>query len=124
MPETALEIPAMIVDRSPELLRNAVPPGTILPVPKGTLRLRTLQFEVSPFEGTPGDPEDCPVAVAMRRLFDVTEMHIGSEKPWFKTRDGRHHDLQFSADLALWIGQYDRNEPCLPFEMTLQYLEV
>jgi hypothetical protein len=111
----------LLVDRSPELLRTAVPPGTMLHVPAGKT-LQRVQFDVSPFEGTPGDPEKCPIAMAMGRLFDVTEMYLAGEKPWFKTRDGVTHQMELSADLALWVGRFDRNEPVLPFEMTLQYL--
>jgi hypothetical protein len=124
MPNPALEMPAdvkLIVDRSPELLRHAVPPGSKLRVPRKG-EIQTLVFDVSPFEGEPGDPERCPIAVAMGRLFDVTELHIAGEHPWFKTRDGQKHLLSFTADLALWIGRFDRNEPVLPFEMTIQYV--
>jgi hypothetical protein len=123
MPNPALEMPAdlkMIVDRSPELLRHAVPPTARLR-PSLLEPVKTLEFTVSPWEGEPGNPQKCPIAVAMGRLLDVTEMHIAGERPWFRTRDGVKHELQFSADLALWVGRFDRHEPVLPFEMLIQY---
>jgi hypothetical protein len=125
MPNPALEMPddvkQMVVDRSPELLRHAVLPTARLKYNADLGPVKTLEFTVSPWEGEPGNPEKCPIAVAMGRLLDVTEMHIAGERPWFKTRDGRKHELQFSADLALWVGRFDRNEPVLPFEMLVQY---
>lgn len=120
MPEL-VETLHMTVDRSPELLRNAVVPGTLL-TPTGGRTVQHHEFPVSPFEGEPGNPAKCPLAVAIGRLFDVTEMHIEGEKPWFMTRNGRRHELLLSADLALWIGRFDRNEPVMPFEMTLDIL--
>src|ERR1700722_6140781 len=121
MPDTSLEIPTMIVDRSPELLRNAVLPGTSLP-PRSGLKVQHYTIPVSPFEGEPGNPAKCPVAVAIGRLLDVVEMHMEGEKPWFKTRDGKRHDLVLTADLALWGGRFDRNEPVMPFDLTLDIL--
>jgi len=126
MPNPALEIPdtmKLIVDRSPELLRNAVLPDTPLMVPGGSkLKVQHHVISVSPWEGEPGNPAKCPIAVAIGRLLDVTEMHIEGEKPWFKTRDGRKHNLSITADVALWVGRYDRNEPVMPFDLTLDIL--
>jgi hypothetical protein len=120
MPNPALEMPdtlKLFVDRSPELLRNATLPGSHLPAMKVT---KTHLFTVSPFEGTPGEPDDCPIAVAIGRLFAVKEMHIEGERPWFTTEDGKRHNLFLSADVALWVGRFDRHEPVLPFEMYLE----
>jgi hypothetical protein len=109
-------MPPMVVDRSPELLRFAVPQGTHLAVPV----TQKYSFIVSPMEGTPGDPEDCPVALAIRRLFVVKEMHLDGQRPYFITDDGVVHPLALPADIALWIGRFDRREPVMPFEMTLE----
>ena len=121
MPNPAQEMPdtmKLLVDRSPELLRNAVPPDMSLTPLIG--RTQTYHAMVSPFEGEPGNPDQCPLAVAIGRLFDVIEMHIEGEKPWFKTRNGQRHMLNITADVALWIGRFDRHEPVMPFEMRLE----
>lgn len=116
MPMQAQEIPRMLVDRSPELLRYAVPIGSHLAQPI----IKRWSFIVSPMEGEPGDSEKCPVALAIRRLFVVKEMHLSGEHPFFITEDNVAHPLVLPADIALWIGRYDRREPVEPFEMTLE----
>jgi hypothetical protein len=116
MPTDQYLFPTMTVDRSPELLRYAVPIGSHLAVPV----IKRWSFIVSPMEGEPGDSERCPVALAIRRLFVVKEMHLTGERPFFITDDDVAHPLILPADIALWIGRYDRREPVEPFEMTLE----
>jgi hypothetical protein len=116
MPTDQDLFPTMTVDRSPELLRYAVPIGSHLAVPV----IKRWSFIVSPMEGEPGDSERCPVALAIRRLFVVKEMHLTGERPFFITDDDVAHPLILPADIALWIGRYDRREPVEPFEMTLE----
>lgn len=124
MPKQALVLPPMMVDRSPKLLRYAVTNGTHLHREPAGVPIKTWTFIVSPMEGEPGDPNTCPVALAIRRLFVVREMHLEGEHPYFITADGVAHPLVIPADIALWIGRFDRHEPVMPFEMTLEMPDV
>jgi hypothetical protein len=101
--------PAPVTDRSPELLRHAgfpvhCGPGSRVPV-------HVTQDDIN--AGTPGDGAACPVALAIQRALPGAKVHIGATP----TINGRVIGL--GADIADWIGRYDRGEHVDPFTIQL-----
>jgi hypothetical protein len=101
-----------MTDRSGALSRA---PGASYVLPgdpaEGYLRVTAAHIE----QGEPGNPESCPVILALKEQFDL-DAHLGGEHPYIKLKNGGREPLKLGPDIADWVGRYDRHELVEPQE--------
>lgn len=108
-------LPAVVVDRSPELKRGA----RSLCLDDGPA-FGSIQAAEVP-DAVPGDGGRCVVAQACRQLWPGCEPHITGEKPYVVLADGRRVNLHLSASLVERIGAFDRGEGGFGPDVTITF---
>lgn len=102
----------LTVDRSPELLRGAIPvsigrrPSNLTLVTEGAVR---------------GDGGKCALAKAVCELPGIREAHIEGERPYLITDEGKTLPVCLDSEVAEWIGRFDRGEPVEPMEVFFSF---
>jgi hypothetical protein len=91
----------IVVDRSPELARNAVP---YVPVYAGGFEI-TLDAS----DGTRGDGAGCPLARGFL-AHGFTDPKIDGERATVTGPSGRMVTVTLGTDVVEWIGKFDRGE--------------
>ena len=103
-PTQAEEMPSMVVDRSPELMRGARTPGPLAQT-VGRLPMPDLA------ECTPGDGEVCALAQALMTVWPGCTPHIQGEHPYVIMADGSRQNLSLTSTIVTEIGKFDRGDP-------------
>lgn len=101
----------IVVDRSPELLRGArstLGGGGGMPV-------NFYIDEEDIREGERGDGGSCALARCLLRFPFIEAVRMEGEQPQVKYRGAGWQNVRVAADLAEWIGRFDRHEPVAPF---------
>lgn len=100
-------MPELVVDRSPELMRQAGPDAPA----SGTPVSYRVSVRDAFREAVPGDGARCVIARAVQQAWPGSEPHIEGEHPYVVLPDGRRIDLMLSRRLIKELGKFDRGEP-------------
>lgn len=85
---------------------------------EGTLRITAAHIE----QGTPGDPENCPIILAVKEQFGL-DLHLGGSAPYVQLKNGGREELKLGQDVAEWVGRFDRGERVEPRAWTVAFSE-
>lgn len=104
----------IVVDRSPELMLGV---SSYIPVYGPTQTIPMTPEDMA--EGIRGDAMDCPIARMLLRVPGIIAVNLSGRHPTFTDQFGNERRLVLPAEIAEWIGRFDRGEPVEPLNVIL-----